>query len=134
MVLSTLVVLQTQVLRPARGAVGRMVAAVGTAGVSGGSAGVLPKSNPDPNALPGGAELAHLVSGLEFWALMISLIGLLLGAIVWAIGAHSQNFHQSVNGRKAVIVSAVAALLVGAGPSLLNWFFSFGSSINAPIK
>ena len=39
----------------------------------------------------------------------------MIGAAAWALGAHSQNYHQSFNGRKTVLVSAVAALADRSG-------------------
>jgi uncharacterized membrane protein len=87
-------------------------------------------TNPDPNALPGGRELMHLTQGLEWWALALALVGVVIGAASWAIGAHSQNFNQSVGGRRAVLVSGMAALVVGAAPAIINWFFQAGSSVH----
>jgi len=71
----------------------------------------------------------HLTQGLEWWALAIALVGVLIGAASWVIGSHSQNFNQAVSGRRAVLVSGLAALIVGAAPSLIQWFFQAGSSI-----
>ena len=87
-------------------------------------------TTPDPTALPGGSELMHLTQGLEWWALAIAPVGVLVGAASWAIGSHSQNFNQAVSGRRAVLVSGLAALIVGAAPSLIQWFFQAGSSVH----
>lgn len=84
---------------------------------------------PDMSGLPGGREFLSLVQGLEWWALALALAGVLLGAAVWAIGSHSQNMHQSMAGRRAVLVSALAALLIGAAPSLISFCFGAGHSI-----
>jgi len=73
--------------------------------------------NPDPSSLPGGGTLQQLTNGLGGWALILALAGLVIGAAAWALGAHSQNYHQSFAGRRAVLVSGVAALLIGAAPS-----------------
>ncbi len=61
--------------------------------------------NPDAGNLPGGAVLQQLTDGLGGWALIMALVGLVIGAAAWALGAHSQNYHQSFNGRKTVLVS-----------------------------
>ena len=87
-------------------------------------------TGPDESALPGGTELMHLISGLEWWALALALLGVIIGAAAWAIGSHGQNFNQSVNGRRAVLISGMAALIVGAGPAVINWFFQAGSSVH----
>jgi hypothetical protein len=85
---------------------------------------------PDPNQLPGGEVLQRLTNGLGGWALALSLIGLLIGAAAWALGAHSQNYQQSYSGRKAVLVSGCAALLIGAGPAIVNFFFATGQGVH----
>jgi hypothetical protein len=86
--------------------------------------------NPSTSALPGGSVLQQLADGLGAWALIGSLIALLLGALIWAIGSHTQNMHQSSAGRRAVATSLVAAVLIGAAPSLINFFFSTGLKVH----
>ncbi|HLG66568.1 MAG TPA: DUF6112 family protein [Acidimicrobiales bacterium] len=85
-------------------------------------------ASPDPNALPGGPTLQKLVDGLDWWALLLALAGLIIGAAAWALGAHSQNYHQSIAGRRAVLVSALAALLIGAAPYVVGFFFHTGQA------
>lgn len=85
---------------------------------------------PDPNALPGGTVLQTLANGIGGWALVLALVGLILGAATWALGAHSQNYQQSYMGRKAVLVSGGAALVIGAAPALVNFFFHLGTGIH----
>lgn len=84
---------------------------------------------PDPAGLPGGRVLQQLTNGIGAWALVLSLIGLVVGAALWALGAHSQNYQQSFTGRRAVLVSGLAALLIGAAPALINFFFQTGQKI-----
>ena len=55
---------------------------------------------------------------------------LLLGAGLWAVGSHTQNMHQSSQGRRAVLTSLVAAVLIGAAPELINFFFKTGLSVH----
>jgi len=85
---------------------------------------------PNPNALPGGSTLQQLVNGIGAWALIFALVGLLIGAAAWALGSHSQNYHQSMVGRRAVLVSGLAALLIGAAPALVNFFFHAGTTVH----
>lgn len=85
---------------------------------------------PDPSALPGSSTLQSLVNGLAGWALILTLAALVIGAVLWAFGSHSQNYQQSMAGRRAVLVSGVAALLVGAAPTLINFFFHTGQSLH----
>ncbi len=86
--------------------------------------------NPDPTALPGGQTLQHLMNGLGAWALALALVGLLVGAAAWALGSHGQNYHQSFVGRRAVLISGLAALLIGAGPAIVNFFFNTGRGVH----
>lgn len=85
---------------------------------------------PSTTALPGSAALQQLADGIAAWALIGALIALLLGAGLWAVGSHTQNMHQSASGRRAVVTSLVAAVLIGAAPSLVNFFFHTGLNIH----
>ncbi len=86
--------------------------------------------SPDTNALPGGQVLQHLMNGIGGWALALSLVGLLVGAAAWALGSHGQNYQQSYVGRRAVLISGLAALLIGAGPAIVNFFFNAGQGVH----
>jgi MFS family permease len=85
---------------------------------------------PTMNALPGGGTLQELANGLGAWALVAALVGLVIGAAAWALGVHSQNFQQSMIGRRAVLVSGLAALLIGAAPPIINFFFHAGTNLH----
>jgi hypothetical protein len=84
---------------------------------------------PDPNGLPGSTALEKLISGLAFWALLASLGGLLISAAVWALSAHSGNYHHASLGRRGTIISAVAAFLVGAAPAIVAFFEDLGKTV-----
>jgi Family of unknown function (DUF6112) len=86
--------------------------------------------HPSVSALPGGGTLQTLVNGLGAWALIAAMVGLVIGAAAWALGVHSQNFQQSMVGRRAVLVSALAALLIGAAPPIVNFFFDQGVALH----
>jgi hypothetical protein len=87
------------------------------------------KLHPSLTYLPGGGTLQKLVDGMAGWALIGSLAALVIGALVWALGSHSHNVHQSMSGRRAVLASGAAALLIGAAPILINFFFHAGSGL-----
>lgn len=86
--------------------------------------------HPTVNALPGSAVLLQITNGIAAWALIGSLVALLLGAALWAVGSHTQNMHHSAQGRRAVLTSLGAAILIGAAPSLINFFFKTGLSVH----
>ena len=85
---------------------------------------------PTVGQLPGGTTLQNLTNGIGAWALILSLVGLVVGAALWALGAHSQNYQQSFVGRRAVLVSGVAALLIGAAPAIIGFFFNTGAAVH----
>jgi MFS family permease len=86
--------------------------------------------DPDTNSLPGGQVLQNLMNGLGGWALALALVGLVIGAAAWALGSHGQNYQQSYVGRRAVLISGLAALLIGAGPAIVNFFFHAGQGVH----
>jgi hypothetical protein len=86
--------------------------------------------HPALSALPGSGTLQALVNGLGAWALIAALVGLVIGAAAWALGVHAQNFQQSMVGKRAVLVSALAALLIGAAPPIVNFFYGQGVGLH----
>ena len=87
------------------------------------------KVSPDPSGLPGSRVLQDLVDGLAFWMLLAALAGILVGAGVWAISAHSNNHHMSARGRSGALVSACAALTIGAAGAIINFFADLGGKV-----
>jgi hypothetical protein len=88
----------------------------------------LVKLQPSRTALPGTKELQRLADGVDFWALIAAMVGILVGAVLWAFGHYSQNYQQAYNGRRGVMVSGLAALLVGGAPEIINFFASKGAT------
>jgi MFS family permease len=84
---------------------------------------------PDPSGLPGGPVLQQLTNGIGSWALIAALIGMLIGAASWCLGHYSQNYQQSYNGRKGLLASGAAALVIGAAPSIVNFFVNLGQTV-----
>ncbi len=101
----------------------RMLAAAGTSGPV--------HLTVDPNQLPGASQLQNLADGIGGWALILSLVGLVIGAAAWALGSHTQNYQQTFVGRKAVLISGLAALLIGAAQPVINFFFNMGQAIKS---
>jgi hypothetical protein len=83
-------------------------------------------ANPDPSGLPGSSKLQKLLDGLYSWALILALGALVISALVWALGSHSQNYGAAHAGKRGVVVAALAALLIGAGPTIVNFFYRAG--------
>ena len=85
--------------------------------------------NPNPDELPGGNVLSSLTDGLAGFALIFCLIGLVVGAGMWALGSNSSNYNQTLVGKRAVVISAVAALLIGGAAAIINFAFDAGRTI-----
>ena len=79
---------------------------------------------------PGEGRCRPSRTGSGAWALIAALAGLVIGAAAWALGVHAQNFQQSLIGRRAVLVSGLAALLIGAAPPIINFFFHTGVNLH----
>ena len=86
-------------------------------------------SHPDITQLPGSGVLQGLVDGAQGWALALALLGVFVGAAMWAVATHSHNPHYAGKGKGAALVSALAALTIGAGPGLVNFFSGLGSHV-----
>lgn len=86
--------------------------------------------NPDPTKLPGANVLNDLTNGLGGWALIAAMVGVVVGAVMWAFGHYSQNWQQAYNGRKGVLVSGLAAVLIGGAPQIVNFLIHEGGSIH----
>jgi hypothetical protein len=84
--------------------------------------------SPNASGLPGSSSLVSLLGGLQFDAELAAIAAIIIGAAVWALSSHSNNYQGASRGRAAVVVSALAAVVIGFGPSLIEWFFTFGQS------
>jgi Family of unknown function (DUF6112) len=85
-------------------------------------------AHPDLQGLPGSNVLQQLVNGAEAWSLALALLGAFVGAGLWAVASHTNNHHYAARGRMAALVSAAAALIVGAAPGLVNFFQHLGTT------
>ena len=87
-------------------------------------------ARPDPSQLPGGQVLQNLTDGVMGWALILALVALVVSAVAWALGSNSNNYQYSVAGRRGVVISGLAALLIGAAPAIINFFFNTGTRVS----
>ena len=83
---------------------------------------------PNASGLPGSSSLISLLGGLQFDAELAAIAAILLGAVVWALSSHSNNYQGVSRGRTACVVSALAAIVIGFGPTVIQWFFNFGQA------
>ncbi len=80
--------------------------------------------------LPGDQVLTNLASGVGHWALLASIVGVIVGGVMWAFGHFSHNYQQSYSGRRGVVVSWLAALLIGASQQIVGFFFTQGTQVH----
>lgn len=85
--------------------------------------------NPDSSQLPGGQILQNITNGIGGWGITLALVALIVSAVVWALGSNSQNYQYTVAGKRGVVVSGLAALLIGAAPAVINFFFGAGQGV-----
>jgi MFS family permease len=103
--------------------------AAGTAAAAGNSTNIDIQPGQAGN-LPGDQTLVALASGVGHWALLASIVGVIVGGVMWAFGHFSHNYQQSYSGRRGVIVSGVAALLIGASSQIIGFFFTQGVNLH----
>jgi Family of unknown function (DUF6112) len=85
--------------------------------------------DPNPNGLPGSRALQSLVGGVAFWALLAALAGLIVSAAVWALSSHAGNYQHAGMGKRGTLISAGAALLIGAAPAIIAFFEDLGNTV-----
>lgn len=85
---------------------------------------------PNTDGLPGLAELQNIAGAILTFGLVIAVASLVISAIAWAIGSHSQNPHVTGRGKSGVLISCAAALLIGASNALINFFHAAGTAIH----
>lgn len=84
---------------------------------------------PNLGGLPGGALLQQFTNGVMGWAILLALVALVVSAVSWAFGSNSNNYQFAMAGRRGVVIAALAALLIGAAPAIVNFFFNAGTGV-----
>lgn len=89
-----------------------------------------PHITPNRNGLPGTSEAEKIVGALLTFGLIAAVAGIAIASITWALGSHSANPHLAGRGKTGVIVSCIAALLVGGADVLVGFFSAAGASLS----
>ena len=82
-----------------------------------------------PGRPPRRPALQGLVGGLAWFALLACLAGVIVGGAMWGIAASSNNPYGVMNGKKAVVMSLLGAMVVAASGALVRFFVDTGSGI-----
>jgi Family of unknown function (DUF6112) len=85
--------------------------------------------SPNTSGLPGITEAQNIVGALLTFGLIAALAGLVISAILWALGNHSANPQIAGRGKAGVLVSLAAALLVGGSQVLISFFSGAGAKL-----
>ncbi|GAA1836382.1 DUF6112 family protein [Nocardioides hankookensis] len=88
-----------------------------------------PGISPNNNGLPGVQLAKKMAGGLLVFGFIGCFVALVLAAIVWAVGANSSNSHAAERGKKGVLVSLVASLLIGGANVLVGTFSGMGAEL-----
>jgi type IV secretory pathway VirB2 component (pilin) len=67
---------------------------------------------PDFDAIPGAGPVQTLINGIGAFALLIALVGIIIGGAMWGVGSLSSNYHQAAVGKRATLYSVVGTLIV----------------------
>ncbi|WP_231123674.1 DUF6112 family protein [Nocardioides sambongensis] len=84
---------------------------------------------PNSNGLPGISQLKSIVGASMTVGLILAVLGLIVSAVVWALGANSSNPHLAGRGKFGVLVGLGAAIVTGASVALVNFFWNVGQSV-----
>lgn len=86
--------------------------------------------HPDPQSLPGGDTLQSIANGVMAFALIVTGIAFLVSAASWGLGGLSGNVQYAAAGRRGVGAAIIAALLIGAAATIVNFFFKAGQGLH----
>jgi Family of unknown function (DUF6112) len=85
--------------------------------------------DPNANGLPGIGQLRSIVGASMTIGLILAVLGLIVSAVVWALGANSSNPHLAGRGKVGVLIGLGAAIITGASVTLVNFFWNVGQSV-----
>jgi hypothetical protein len=97
------------------------------AGGGGGAGGV--NITPNSSGLPGISQGETIVGALLTFGVIAAVAGLIMGAMVWAVGHHSSNPQTVSRGKTGVMAGVVAAILCGGAMAIVNFFFNIGAGL-----
>ncbi|MGC0315641.1 DUF6112 family protein [Kitasatospora acidiphila] len=89
-----------------------------------------PGIQPADGGLPGLSVLKQVIGSINMFGLIVVVGALAVSAGVWAWGHHSGGHQAEANGKKGVLVSAGAALLLGASNGVVAFFSTLGSQVH----
>jgi hypothetical protein len=89
-----------------------------------------PGITPSGGGLPGLAVLKNVVNSINLFAIVAVVGALAVSLGVWAWGHHTGGHQAEANGKKGAVVSAGAALGLGAANGIVAFFSALGSQVH----
>ncbi|MGW1974190.1 DUF6112 family protein [Streptomyces sp. NPDC001889] len=89
-----------------------------------------PGITPKGGGLPGLNVLRDVVSSINMFGIIAVVGALAVSLGVWAWGHHSGGHQAEANGKKGALVSAGAALGLGAANGIVAFFSALGTQVN----
>lgn len=83
---------------------------------------------PNTTGLPGVSAAEKMVGALLTFGTIACIAGLIIAAIVWAVGGNSSNPQMSHRGKSGVLISLAAAIVVGGALTLVSFFTGIGAT------
>ncbi|MBC3991430.1 DUF6112 family protein [Streptomyces buecherae] len=88
-----------------------------------------PGITPAGGGLPGLSVLRNVVNSINLFGIVAVVGALAVSLGVWAWGHHSGGHQAEANGKKGVLVSAGAALGLGAANGIVAFFSTLGTQV-----
>lgn len=88
-----------------------------------------PGIEPADGGLPGLDVLRSTVNSMNLFAIIAIVGALSISAAAWAWGHFSASHGAEANGKKGVLISAGAGLLLGAANGIIAFFTSLGAQV-----
>jgi hypothetical protein len=89
-----------------------------------------PGITPNEGGLPGLDVLKQVMGSINLFGIIAVVGALAVSAAVWAWGHHSGGHQAEANGKKGVLVSAGAALLLGSANGIVAFFSALGTQVH----
>ncbi|TBO59498.1 hypothetical protein EYS09_11670 [Streptomyces kasugaensis] len=89
-----------------------------------------PGIKPNEGGLPGLPVLKDVMGSVNLFGITAVVGALAVSAGMWAWGHHSGGHQAEANDKKGVLVSAGAALLLGAANGVVAFFSTLGSQVH----
>ncbi|MFD9073307.1 DUF6112 family protein [Streptomyces lasiicapitis] len=89
-----------------------------------------PGVSPKGGGLPGLAVLKNVVNSINLFGIVAVVGALAVSLGVWAWGHHTGGHQAEANGKKGALVSAGAALGLGAANGIVAFFSALGSQVH----